>query len=341
MWNSKPECRNDSRCPLSCARDFHLCYLIFDYHAGSGVPCENPRAMTMDTAAAVLRWEAERGAAAGKTDMRVVMACGEPFRRFSELHALCEWAWRECPSGVRMEFELTSSFDVEHYGEILSGWYIDNRDKVRLWLRCKSLTIEMLEFAQKTGCGMEVALDYGQPRETADLIRLLLKEDIPIRFALLPPEGVPDETIAPMFDLLRSIPKQEKLPGFGEIARLMDADTGIVFDAGSGHTYDTNGYCWPCPALSPMRLHSRDIQELSQMKLKNTSCTLNWSCPGERCRTGSTWGQHRKIYCYQLTSGLECVRRLNDPELNGWVRKMMNDRCAENEQKVKGDYKHE
>lgn len=340
MWNSVPECRGDSRCPLSSARDFHLCYLIFDYHPGGELPCTNPRAMTVNTAVSVLRWEAMCAAQAGKTDMRIVMVCGEPFRRFTELRTLCEWAWEECPSGVRMEFELTSSFDIEHFGEILGGWYIDNRNKIRLWLRCKSLTIEMLEFAQNTGCGIEVALDYEQPRETADILGLLLKKEIPVRFALLPPEGVPDGAIAPMFDMLQSIPCQERLPGFSEMVRLMEADDGVVHDAVSGRTYDTSGYCWPCPALSPMRLHSRDIQEFPGTELESTGCTLNWSCPGERLRTGNAWGQHRKIYFYLLNSGMKCVRQLNNPELNALMNKMMNDRRVENE-KREGRLKHE
>ena len=186
MSRKMPECRADPRCPLACSRDYHLCCLIFDYHADD-LPCRNTRAMTVDTAKSVLRREAERAAEAGKKSMLAVMLGGESFERFEELRTLCEWAWTEEPSGIKTEFELTSAFNIERYGEILSGWYVDNRDKVQLWLRCNALTIEIAKFAQNTGCGIELALDYDGPEETVGEIRFIVQREIPVRFAKLPP----------------------------------------------------------------------------------------------------------------------------------------------------------
>lgn len=335
MWKQEAICRYNRYCPQAVrrGREF-LVQLIFDFHGGGDpLPCENARMMTLGTAKRILSEEAVKAAASGRQVMLVRLLGGDPFKRFEELGQLCQWAWGNLKN-PRVEFELTSTFSPDNQEQL--WWYLDNREKIRLWLRCDHLDKAIQDFAVKSGCGLEYRVEPIRAVEAYEDIARILDSRIRLRIRRdIDPRGWSKEEHSNYTRLLEKLTLHQyaqELPWADRLRDLMADDLDMAlwdFDL-SGRCYDTNGYVWTCPALSHLRLHSwsMDQQALDRIFEAEPMIALDWLCPGETLRMGDAVNQLRSIQALELRSAILATAKHADEAYSRTIKGMLLEKEA-------------
>lgn len=322
MWKNPPPCRAHPYCPMARPRPEHRIYLIFDYHGGGAdpLPCENARTMPLETAKLILRAGARTAEARGKDLLLAELLGGDPFARLDDLRALCAWAWEELGA---VRFELRTTLDRLTEREAAWQWYVDHRDKILLWLRCGPLDGGSLDFAVHTGCGLEYAVDPAAPANLREDLSRIQEHGVPLRFAPPAPDGELTEEYAEVLEQLHTLPRACDLPWGQELLDRFEADLGAERDPVSGQCYDTNGWIWPCPALSPVRLHSWSMEDgLLQEAAACPKGPLDWMCPGELLRAGQQREALRVLRLYQQNVGIKALLKLGSRDLILWFEQL-------------------
>lgn len=322
MWNNPPPCRAHPYCPMSRSGPEHRLCLIFDYHGGGvdPLPCENPRAMPLETAKLILRAGARTAQARGKELILAELLGGDPFVRLDELQALCAWAWEELGP---VRFELRTTLDRLMEREAAWRWYVDHRDRIRLWLRCGPLDGGSLDFAVSTGCGLEYTVVPAAPGRLRGDLERIQESGVPLRFAPAAPDGALTEEYAGVLEQLHTLPRACDLPWGQELLDRFEADSGAERDMLSGQCYDTNGWIWPCPALSSLRLHSWSMED--KLLAEAAACPrgpLDWMCPGELLRAGRQREALRVLHLYQQNVGIKALIGLGSRDLLLWFEQL-------------------
>lgn len=329
MWKGQAPCREHRFCPLTIDRKEHLVFLAFDYHGGGDfLPCENERFMTLDIARDILTREAHDISEYGKNDILVKLMGGDPFNRFSELQDLCEWAWKTFDN-IQTEFELVTSINTEREAEFT--WYIDHRDKIRLWLRCDKLSGNALHFALKTGCGIEYLLGSEISDSVYNDICCITENEIPIKInRSIVPDSFTNKAYRQYEQLLNRLqthPDAMALPWVQETIDIICMDKNSEKNPVNGKCYDTNGWVWTCPYLSHLCLHSwsMDQQLLEELTEIQPQSGLNWLCPGQCLRMSMPDMRERLVsFRYlEFSFGVKVLSKLKNKYLNKAMNKLI------------------
>lgn len=267
----------------------HKIYLIFDYQEGGDpLPTVNGRYMTPTVGWNILSEEMKTVKQLGKERLVIEFKGGDPTRRFAELEEFCEWAWHGAEAmNLSLQFEL--AVDIQHFAPEHGDWYIEHARDLILWARCKKLDQRILEFAQVFHSGIVYEMDLRHPEKIVPHLFEIQSRKIPLRLQFTTPfeewsEELVDRYDRLLFEELRTyLPESKALPWVQSLKRIQKAKEGKLGDLNYGCCYDTNGWKWTCPALSPLHLHSWEMDEerLQELEQKQSKAAFRWVCPGE------------------------------------------------------------
>lgn len=299
MWKEFPPCRGDPCCPLACTRWNYTVFLMFSLtQGGEKLPFYSKRILPLETAKRILEREVSQAKQEGAPAMTVILRGGDPLDRSDDLLDLAEYAGvlgGRARIGVQVMF-TTDPGRLLAFRKEYSSRYDGAAPVLLARINCHGLDPDVKRLAP------ECLVDYGI---TAENVHTFYDDAVWLaehagRLRLEWNGGADAQAKKQYFDQLKSLYADSRIDSARkkwltdglelELMTRHKLETQSPFPSG-GKCYDTTGWAWPCPELSPLRLLSREMNDRVLLRICQEESPLPelvWTCPGRLMSKGGS-----------------------------------------------------
>ena len=297
MWKEFPPCRGDPCCPLACTRWNYTVFLMFSLtQGGEKLPFYSKRILPLETAKRILEQEVSQAKQEEAHAMTVILRGGDPLDRPDDLLNLAEYA-RALGSRAQIGVQVMFTADP---GRLLAfrkeySFRYDGVAPVLLArINCHGLDPDVKRLAP------ECLVNYGV---TAENVHTFYDDAVWLaehagHLRLKWNGGADSQARKQYFVQLKSLYSDSQI----DSARKKWLTDGLELELmtrhklemqspfpSAGKCYDTTGWAWPCPELSPLRLLSREMNDRTLLRICQKEASLPelvWICPGQLISKG-------------------------------------------------------
>ena len=297
MWNNRPPCRGDLYCPLASTHWGYTVFLMFSLHpGGETLPFSSGRVMPLETAMQILEHEVIQAKHDCASAITVILRGGNPLDRTEDLLELAEFS-KLLEEEEQIQIQLMFSTDAVRFLAFREEYH-QEYGRVSSLLKAKIPCCQLNQSIRQLA--PDCLINYEVTKENVDSFYddiIWLAEHAKFLHLEWQDEGE-TQSRKSYFDQLKKLFADTRI----EVSRKRWLTDGlelelltrhklqrqIPFPSG-GKCYDTTGWAWPCPALSPLHLLCREMSERTLIRTYEEELTLPelvWTCPGKLISKG-------------------------------------------------------